>query len=194
MRPVNSLLRLLLFCLLIAGLISVWEQVRTTAWLSRFTRSDATAQNLVLTRITALGKLELVRYTFKDIVEHELVKTFLPNPQAVLIVEGEAVGCLDLTKINTTDLVIKADSVIIKLPRPELCAWKINHERSRIYDTHYAFLDESQLVSEAYRKAEGQIRQSALNSGILLQTRQNADQILRPLLEQITGKKVRFRD
>lgn len=194
MRPVNSLLRLVLFCLLIAGLISVWEQVRTTAWLSRFTRSGATAQNLVLTRITALGKLELVRYTFKDIVEHELVKTFLPNPQAVLIVEGEAVGCLDLTKINTTDLLIKADSVIIKLPRPELCAWKINHERSRIYDTHYAFLDESQLVSEAYRKAEDQIRQSALNSGILLQTRQNADQILRPLLEQITGKKVRFRD
>jgi hypothetical protein len=59
-----------------------------------------------------------------------------------------------------------------------------------VYDTHFAFLDESQLVSDAYRQAERQIKQSALTSGILAQTRANANQMLRPLLERVSGKKV----
>ncbi len=192
MRPLNSLLRLLIFILLIVGLLAVWEQIRGAGWLSRFTRSETPARSIVLTRITALGKLELVRYTFKDVVEHELARMIIPNASAVLIVEGEAVGCLDLSRVKPDDLQPKGDSLLVRLPQPELCGWKINHDRSRVYDTKYGFLDESQLVSEAYRRAEGQIKQSALQSGILNQTRRNADQLLRPLLEQLSGKKVRL--
>lgn len=191
-RPIDSILRLLVIVLIGAGLIAVWEQVRGTGWLSRFTRSEAPARSIVLTKITALGKLELVRYTFKDVVEHELARMIIPNASAVLIVEGEAVGCIDLSRVKPGDLRTNGDSLLVRLPQPELCTWKINHDRSRVYDTKYGFLDESQLVSEAYRRAEGQIKQSALTSGILDQTRRNADQLLRPLLEQLSGKKVRL--
>lgn len=189
---VNSLLRLLVFVLLMAGLIAIWEQIRGNGWLSRFTRSDAPPPSVVLTKITALGKLELVRYTFKDVVEHELTRMIIPNASAVLIVEGEAVGCIDLARVKPADLTTNGDSLWVHLPQPELCSWKINHDRSRVYDTKFGFLDESQLVSEAYRRAETQIKQSALQSGILDQTRRNADQLLRPLLEGVSGKKVRL--
>ncbi len=192
MRPVNSLLRLLVIVLLLAGLIAVWEQIRGTGWFTRFTRSETPARSIILTKITALGKLELVRYTFKDVVEHELARMIIPNASAVLIVEGEAVGCIDLSRVKPGDIRPNGDSLLVQLPRPELCGWKINHERSRVYDTRYAFLDESQLVSDAYRRAEQQIKQSALRGGILDQTRRNADQLLRPLLEQLSGKKVRL--
>ena len=191
-RLINALFRLFLIAVLVAGLIAIWEQIRGNTLMSRFRKDNNTTQSIVLKEIKALGKLELVRYTFKDIVEHEQVNTFLPNANAVLIVEGEATGCLDLTRINLNDITATDDSITVQLPKPELCGWKINHDRSRVYDTHFSFLNESQLVSDAYRKAEHQVKQSALNGGILNQTQQNANQILRPLLERISGKKVGF--
>ena len=191
-RLINALFRLFIIAVLVAGLIAIWEQIRGNSVLSRFRRGDNTTQSIVLKEITILGKLELVKYTFKDIVEHEQVNTFLPNANAVLIVEGEATGCIDLTRIKPENIITNGDSVTVQLPKPELCGWKINHDRSRVYDTHFSFLDESQLVSDAYRKAEQQVKQSALNGGILNQTRRNADQMLRPLLERISGKKIKL--
>ncbi|WP_338874621.1 DUF4230 domain-containing protein [Spirosoma sp. SC4-14] len=191
-RLINTVLRLLLIAVLVVGLIALWEQIRSSELMSRFRRGDKTTQSVVLKEITTLGKLELVSYTFKDIVEHEQANMFLPNSNAVLIVEGQATGCIDLTKINADDIDVDDDSIVIHLPKPELCGWKINHDRSRVYDTHFSFLNESQLVSDAYRQAERQIRQSALNSGILVQTRQNADRIVKPLLERVSGRHVRL--
>ncbi|GAB3576714.1 hypothetical protein GCM10027578_43110 [Spirosoma luteolum] len=191
-RLLTVLLRLCLLLVLVAGLIALWEQVRGADLLRRFRREAPDTRQIVLKEITTLGRLELVKYTFKDIVEHEQINTLLPNANAVLIVEGEATGCLDLARVRPGDITATADSVTIQLPLPELCSWKINHDRSRVYDTHFAFLNESQLVSDAYRQAEKQIRQAALSGGILDQTRQNADRLLKPLLERISGKKVGF--
>ncbi|WP_128548198.1 DUF4230 domain-containing protein [Larkinella soli] len=189
-RLINSLLRIFLVLLLVAGMIALWEQVRNSTYLRRFTRQDANTQSIVLQEVAELGKLELVRYRFKDIVEHQLVREWLPNPRAVLIVEGEAVGCLDLTRIRSEDITAQGDSLIVHLPEPEVCSYKIDHRRSRVYNTEYAFFEEAQLVSEAYRRAEGHIRQAAVNGGILNQTRENADKILKPMLERVSGKKV----
>ena len=184
------IIRVLILFLLTAGLIAVWEQIRGADMLSRFRRGDDATKTLMLREVTALGKLELVKYTFKDIIDYEQANTFLPNANAVLIVEGEAIGCIDLSRVTTTDIATTGDSVTIKLPKPEICGWKINHDRSRVYDTRFSFLNESQLVSDAYRQAERQIRQSALNGGILEQTRQNAEKMLQPLLSQLSGKHV----
>jgi len=191
-RLIVTLLRLFVAVLLVVGLIALWELVRGSDALSRFRREGASTQCIVLKEITALGKLELVKYTFKDIVEQEQVNTFLPNGNAVLIVEGEATGCIDLTKIRADDIIPDADSLTIRLPAPEVCSWRINHDRSRVYDTRFTFLEESKLVDKAYQRAEKQIRQSALDGGILEQTRQNANKMLLPLLSQLSGKKVGF--
>lgn len=184
------IIRVLILFLLTAGLIAVWEQIRGADMLSRFRWGDDATKTLMLREVTALGKLELVKYTFKDIIDYEQANTFLPNANAVLIVEGEAIGCIDLSRVTTTDIATTGDSVTIRLPKPEICGWKINHDRSRVYDTRFSFLNESQLVSDAYRQAERQIRQSALNGGILEQTRQNAEKMLQPLLSQLSGKHV----
>ena len=190
----NQLIRLALWVIVLAGFLAIWEQVRAASWLSRFTRQpNQTTHSVVLERVVALGKLELVRYTFKDIVEHEQANLLLPNSRAVLIVEGEAVGCIDLTKLRPADVVTEGDSLLVRLPAPELCTWKINHERSRVYDTNYTFLNEAQLVSDAYRQAERQVRASAMQSGILDQTRRNAVTLLQPILAQLTGKPVSVR-
>ncbi|OIN57089.1 DUF4230 domain-containing protein [Arsenicibacter rosenii] len=190
MRLLRFIFRLLLLVLIVLGLLTAWEQLRGWSGFGWLAKREETTQMVVLQEITAMGKVELVKYRFKDIVEHSQIRTLLPNAKAVLIVEGEAVGCIDLTRLTAGDISPEGDTVVVRLPQPELCSWKIDHQRSRVYDTEYGFMDESALVNNAFKLAEKQIQQSALNSGILEQTKQNADRILRPVLEKVSGKKV----
>lgn len=168
--------------------IFLWEKFKN---FSPFAIKDIqTSHNLVLKEMAVLGKLELSNFSFRDVVEQELVRDYLPNPKAILIVQGEAIGCLDLTKIKPADIATKDDTLIVHLPEPELCSYRIDHSKSRIYDTEYAFMNEQALINEAYTSAEAKIKQSALDMGILEQTKKNAELVLKPLLESISGKKV----
>lgn len=191
---VRLLLRLLLFAIITVGIISVWEGMKTGKWFSLGSSEETeTTHAMVLEEVQSLGKLELVRYNFKDIVEHEQIVQWFPNPKAILIVQGEAIGCIDLTKITTSDIKTESDTVVVHLPEPELCTFKIDHTKSKVYNTEYAFTEEAKLVQEAYQQAEKQIQKSALDMGILNQTKQNANLILKPMLEKIAGKKVVLR-
>src|SRR5688572_24253679 len=89
---------------LLIGLLAVflWKKC-VPGWLKNEDKVAVT-HNTILTKIEALGKLELVRYNFKDVVEYTQEIQFLPDSRSVLIVAGEAVGCLDLQKITDKDL------------------------------------------------------------------------------------------
>jgi hypothetical protein len=192
-RFFRFLTQLVLLFLLIVGAISLWENWRTGDWLPNWLPEKNKLENtqtVVLQEIASLGKLELVRYNFKDIVEQKITKQWLPDAKAVLIVQGVAVGCVDLTQMDIADIDAGQDTLVIRLPEPEICYFKIDHDRSKVYNTEYAFMEEAQLVQEAYKQAERQIRQSALDMGILEQTRENARKMLTPILERTSGKKV----
>jgi hypothetical protein len=193
MRLIPFLIRFLLFILILVGLKSMWINFSTGNWIPDWVSGKdktETTHTLVLQEMTAMGKLELVKYNFKDVVEQEVAKTWLPNAKAVLIVQGEAIGCIDLTKIQIADITSEQEILVVNMPEPELCVFKIDHERSRVYNTEYAFMEEGQLVNEAYVQAEKQIQKSALDMGILDQTKENATKILTPMLEKASGKKV----
>ena len=167
--------------------IFVWEKIKN---FNLFSAETKTTHNLVLQEISTLGKLELAKFAFRDVVEQEIDVQYLPNPKALLVVQGEAIGCLDLTKVKTDDISTKNDTIIIHLPDPELCSYKIDHEKTKIHSTEFAFMNEEKLLGDAYKKAEKQIQESAMEMGILEQTKQNAKLVLVPLLEKISGKKV----
>lgn len=168
--------------------IFLWEKFKN---FNPFAIKDIqTTHNMVLKEMTVLGKLELSNFAFRDVVEQELVRDYMPNPKAILIVQGEAIGCIDLSKIKPEDIATKDDTLIVHLPDPELCSYRIDHSKSKIYDTEYAFMNEQSLMNEAYTRAEAKIKQSALEMGILDQTKKNAELVLKPLLENISGKKV----
>lgn len=152
-----------------------------------------TTHHLVLEQIENLGKLELLRYSFKDIVEHEVKKQWLPNARVLLIVEGEAVGCINLSLIDSTDIVTDSANVLIYLPEPEICYYKIDHRKSRVYNTEYTLMEEAKLVDEAYRNAENQLLTAALKSDLLQKTKVSAEKILHPLLAKITNKNILLR-
>lgn len=193
MKLLPWIIRFAVFCLLLIGLKSVYNSFTSGNWFPKwFSGEDQieSTHTVVLQEITAMGKLELVKYNFKDVVEQEIVKTWLPNAKAVLIVQGEAIGCIDLTKVLIADITTEQETLVVHLPDPELCVFKIDHSKSKVYNTEYAFTEEAKLVEEAYKQAEKQIERSALDMGILDQTRENARKILTPMLEKASGKKV----
>lgn len=148
--------------------------------------------NTVLTQVEALGRLELVRYRFKDVVEYKRrAYRFLPESKVALIVGGEAVGCIDLRKLKPQDVVLEGDSVVrVSLPAPELCTFQVNHSQSRVYSTENGLFQDAELIDEGYKYAEAQVRNAALQSGILAETQRNAEQILVPMLRTLTGRRV----
>ncbi|MEJ8758661.1 DUF4230 domain-containing protein [Pontibacter sp. H259] len=148
--------------------------------------------NTILTSVEELGKMELVRYNFKDVVEYKKeVSRYIPDSKVVLIVAGEAVGCVDFTKIEPGDIVFEGDSIVqIALPKPELCYYKIDHSQSKVFSKENTYFQDAELVEESFKYAEQNVKRAALSSGILRQTTENAEKILKPMLEEITGKRV----
>ena len=148
--------------------------------------------NTVLEKVESLGRLELVRYRFKDVVEYrKSTYRLLPDAKVALIVAGDAIGCLDLRKVRAQHVVFEGDSVVrVALPPAELCSWQIDHSASRVYSVENGFFQDAELVDAGYKYAETNVRRAALQSGILAQTELNAQQILRPMLETMTGRRV----
>jgi hypothetical protein len=96
--------------------------------------------------------------------------------------------------MDLNNIKLENDSLLVVLPEPELCYYKLDLQNSRIYSVESAvyYKDEKEIIERAYKSAEKQIRMAALSSGILEQTRKNAEIMLRPILEQISGRKVYF--
>lgn len=161
---------------------------------------ETVSHHTILQEIEKLGRLELVHHNYKEITElKEKNEPYLwlfevPDSKVVVISHGEAVGCVDLQKILERDIRIEGDTVLIHLPEPELCYYKLDMENTRIYsiEKQVYYKKDSELAQKALRLAERQMRDAALKSGILEQTRQNAETMLKPFLENVSGRKVIF--
>ena len=144
-------------------------------------RDRETVVTNILQQVESLGKLELVRYNFQEIVEVKELSDELDlgifklkagqDAEIVLIVAGQSVGCIDLTLLTPDDLDIDSDTLLIKLPYPEICYTKVDLQNSRIYSLKTGWWQhDGEFVEEAYRQAEKQLEESAKQSGILSQT------------------------
>lgn len=156
------------------------------------TKTEVTDE-VMIEKITNIGKLELVKYNMKDVIEKKELRTLLPDRRILLVASGEVAGCIDLTKIKKEDIEnVSADSVTVYLPQPEICYFKLDHKRSRVYDVTGAWFstDTKSMVEDIYKIAEQKILQNAKDMDILGKTRENAFVIFKPILENISGKKV----
>ena len=87
-------------------------------------------------------------------------------------------------------LITPSELVQVALPEPELCYYKIDHSKSKVFSKENTYFQDADLVQESYRYAESNVKEAAINSGILRQTQVNAEKVLKPILEEVTGRKV----
>lgn len=204
MTTLRSVLKLLPWVLVVTTLL--WTWMDRPFFFKKIEEDQKVFQTSLLAGVEKLGRLELAKYNFQEVTEIKKIGEVLdfrffkykiaPDAKAVLISQGSVTGCVDLTQIKSSDIYLQNDTLYVDLPNPEVCYFKIDLEKSRIYDLQINYLssdDKSAFIEELYGVAEKEIKESALQSGILEQTRENAKLILEPLFESLTEKKVLLR-
>jgi hypothetical protein len=181
--------RLIFLCLLVGAGLYLYKNYLD---FFRPAAPDTTAvHNTIVEKVEAMGKLELVKYRMKDVVEYKITQpALIPDSKAMLLISGEAVGCIDLTKIDSSSVRIAGDTVYVRLPQPEICYYKVDHDNSKVISTSFTYMKEAQLIDAAYKEAEVQMMRAAQQMDILEQTRMNAHLMLKPMLEGISGRTV----
>jgi len=190
------------FAIVVLGLLGF---IAFTMYMDRYMRDRPVEvletkvnEKPVLEQIEAIGKIELVKYQLKDAYEYtKKYEDLLPDAKILIVISGEAVGCIDFRKIHKSDIVTVGDSIIITMPEPELCYYKIDHQNTKIYDLtkglgSWMDRDKTAMTSAALKKAEKSIERAALASDILLETKKNAEVMLKPLLANFTDKEIIF--
>src|SRR6476620_7207947 len=174
---------------LLAALLAVPAVVRhvgasmrsriSMAFLGRHDTIDV-SQPTVIASIQRLARLESVVYTMDKVVEGDRTNEYLPDiltgDKLLLIVHGQAVAGVDLSKVQASSVQIDGRSVAITMPAAELLSVSLDNSKTRVFSRTTGLLvpTDPNLESEVREKAEGGLRQSALDSDILTTAEGNA--------------------
>jgi hypothetical protein len=152
------------------------------------------SEDVMVEKITSMGKLELVKYSMKDVLEKKQIHTILPDERVLFVAVGEVTACIDLTKVRKQDITRDSlgNSVTVMLPQPEICYTKLDHQRSKVYDVSGVMLPSTTktMVEDIYKLAEKRLLDNAREMKITDKARENAQLIFKPLLEGVSGKTV----
>ena len=101
--------------------------------------------------------------------ESRFLPTFLAGEQLLLVVYGDVTAGVDLGRIDASSISVNGRAIDIRLPEPEIFATRVDNERTRVYSRRTGLFTavDPHLESEVRKEAEQQIRQSALDGGVL---------------------------
>jgi len=156
-------------------------------------------QPTVIRQIRELQRLETVSYTVDKIAsgerENPVLPSFLAGDRLLLVVHGEAIAGVDLSKLQPSDVVVDRQSVSIHLPQAEIFTVRLDNAKTRVYsrDTGLFSTPDPNLEGEVRQEAERQIQAAALQDGILKTADSNARQTLTTLLTGLRFGNVEIR-
>jgi Protein of unknown function (DUF4230) len=145
-------------------------------------------QPTVVRQIQQLRRLETVSYTMDKIISGEHANAYLPKflagDRLLLVVHGEVVAGIDLADLQSGNVSIQGQKVSIHLPGSEVFSTRIDNARTRVYsrDTGLFSSPDPNLESEVREVAERQLRQAALQDGILKSAADNARSTISSML------------
>jgi hypothetical protein len=179
----------------------VGTSMRNRISLAFLGRHDAVdiSQPTVIASIQRLARLESVVYTMDKVVEGDRTNQYLPDvltgDKLLMVVHGQAVGGVDLSQVQASGVQIDGRSVIITMPAAQLLSVSLDNSKTRVYSRITGLLvpADPNLESEVREKAEADLRQSALDSGILTTAEGNARATLTTLLRSLGFQQITFR-
>lgn len=188
--------------LLILALAWFWSGVNFLRWLQAPFSSSRTVidigQATVVHRIQQLERLETVVYTLEKIVKGErerVLPKFLTGDRLLLIVHGDVVAGVDLGRLRNEDVTVREKRITFRMPKAEVFSTRIDNAKTNVYSREtglFAPLDPD-LETEVRREAERQLREAALNDGILRVAEQNARATLSAMLRGFGFESVEIR-
>ncbi len=151
----------------------------------------------VIHSVRSLARLETVQYTVEKVVTAEEGQNqlgFLFGDRLLFVAHGVVIAGVDLEKLQPQDLWTQHGVLYVRLPAPEIFIATLDNQKSYVYDRDTGLLTHGdvQLETAARRTAEREIRQAALDDGILLTARRNAEAYLERLLRSLGFPEVMF--
>ncbi len=149
------------------------------ALAGRSTTIDGSAP-AVVDRIRKLSRLESVVYSLDKVVsgsrENSLIPDFLVGDKLLMIAHGEVIAGVDMGQLKASDVVVKGDSVRLRLPDPQVLTTRVDNGKTRVYSRSTGLLvsADPDLESKVREAAEEQMTQAAVADGILDKARVNA--------------------
>lgn len=150
----------------------------------------------VIRQIQALARLETAQYTLEKVIRAEVGQGAfgaLFGDRLLFVAHGQVTAGVDLSRMQPGDVVVAAEAgrVTLVLPAAEIFSVAVQNDQSYVYDRQTGLLTRGDVNLEtlARRAAEDEIRQGALEGGILTQAQTNAGSFLQRFLAAL-----RFRD
>jgi hypothetical protein len=152
----------------------------------------------IVREVRALARLETIQYSVEKVLTGEVNQgalEFLFGDRLLFVAHGVVIAGVDLGKIGPDDVWIDEQGrVYMRLPEPEIFVATLDNDKSYVYDRDTGLFTHGDLNLEATvrRSAEDEIRQAALEDGILEQARLNAENYLYRLLRTLEFDDVIF--
>ena len=159
-----------------------------TAISGRTSTTFDTSVPSIVRKIQRLNRLETVVYSLDTVIEGSKSSAVLPDLLAgdrlLMIVHGQSIAGIDLSKLRPEDVRIDGQSIRVTLPASELFVPAIDNQRTRVYARSTGLLTsaDQNLESETRARAQDQLQKDALSDGILDAARKNARATVTTLL------------
>jgi Protein of unknown function (DUF4230) len=156
-------------------------------------------QPTVVRQIQQLQRLETISFTMDKIISGEHDSPYLPkflvSDRLLLVVHGEVIGGVDLSKLQPADVVVQGQSISLRLPQAQILVTRLDNAQTRVYsrDTGLFSSPDPNLESEVRQEAERQLQEAAMQGDILKTANGNARSTISSLLQGLGFKKVDFR-
>jgi len=157
-----------------------------------------TRQDEVIKSIQQLSRLETAKYTVEKVIGASKTRKYIPSAllgdKILFIAHGEVVAGVDLSKISEKDIRVQGDRVELTLPQPQVFYSRLDNEKSYVYERSTGLFSkpDKDLESKVRATAEDQIRQAAVEDGLLEDAKQNAEQSIRSLMTSMGYSQVQI--
>ena len=151
----------------------------------------------IINQIRPLARLETIQYTIEKVITVEVGQTALAplfGDRLLFVGHGYVIAGIDLSKIRSQDLAFEDGMLMIHLPEAEIFVATLDNDKSYVYDRETGLLTHGDINLEttARQAAEDQIREAALEDGIINQAQTNAVTFLESLLNNLGYPQVSF--
>ncbi len=151
----------------------------------------------IINQIRPLARLETIQYTVEKVITAEVGQNALAplfGDRLLFVGHGYVTAGIDLEKLGSQDLVLEDGMIKVQLPEAEIFNATLDNDKSYVYDRETGLLTHGDvnLETAARQAAEDQIRQAALDDGILVQAQANAESFLESLFNKLGYSQVSF--
>lgn len=181
--------------LLALAAVLIYDNIRARRYGEALSGPDA-----VLREVRPLRELVTVRYSIQKVtgLKEDEDPMGLGSESILLIVQAQVLGGVDLSQMRERDIRMDGKGVVdINLPAPRILHIHVDEKNTQVWDhtktwwTPWVPYD-LDIEKKARLAALEAVKQQALEMGILLEAKVNAQNLIRALLMPLGIRDVRF--